>query len=210
MSYFRVYSLPVLAVLLVIAAGPSAFAAQKKQPPPPPAHAQTPSPAVTDDYVHKQFGDNCSLLPGPPQFTGDLDGDGIDDLVIAARCKNPMADRDEYSFQVSDPFDTYMGFGDVKVTSSFGSDEPERRGICLLIVHGAEKDAWRAETPKGKFLLINLPFKTLTVKRLALKKRTVLGIYMEEKGVGESTSSVVFWDGKKYKYQPLGSTMEVE
>jgi hypothetical protein len=208
MSCLRVCFLSVLAVLLVIAAGSSSFAAQKKPLPPPPAHAQTPSPAVTDDYVHKQFGDNCSLLPGPPQFTGDLDGDGIDDLVIAARCKNPMADRDEYSFQVSDPFDTYMGFGDVKVTSSFGSDEPERRGICLLIVHGAEKDAWRAEKPKAKFLLINLPFKTLTVKRLALKKRTVLGIYMEEKGEGESISSVVFFDGKKYKYQPLGSTME--
>jgi len=208
MSCLRVCFLSVLAVLLVIAAGSSSFAAQKKPLPPPPAHAQTPSPAVTDDYVHKQFGDNCSLLPGPPQFTGDLDGDGIDDLVIAARCKNPMADRDEYSFQVSDPFDTYMGFGDVKVTSSFGSDEPERRGICLLIVHGAEKDAWRAEKPKAKFLLINLPFKTLTVKRLVLKKRTVLGIYMEEKGEGESISSVVFWDTKKYKYQPLGSTME--
>ena len=34
---------------------------------------------------------------------------------------------------------------------------------------------------KPKFLLINLPFKTLTVKRLALKKKTVLGVYMEEK-----------------------------
>jgi hypothetical protein len=206
MSYL-LRSFLVLVVVLVIATG-SSFAAQKKLPPPPPAHAQSPSPAVTDDYVHKQFGDNCSLLPGPPQFTGDLDGDGVDDLVIAARCKNPMADRDEYSFQVSDPFDTYMGFGDVKVTSGFGSDEPERRGICLLIVHGAEKDAWRAEKPKAKFLLINLPFKTLAVKRLVLKKRTVLGIYMEEKGEGESISSVVFFDGKKYKYQPLGSTME--
>jgi hypothetical protein len=206
MSYLH-RSFLVLVVVLVIATG-SSFAAQKKLPPPPPEHAKSPSPAVTDDYVHKQFGDNCSLLPGPPQFTGDLDGDGIDDLVIAARCKNPMADRDEYSFQVSDPFDTYMGFGDVKVTSSFGSDEPERRGICLLIVHGAEKDAWRAEKPKAKFLLINLPFKTLAVKRLVLKKRTVLGIYMEEKGEGESISSVVFFDGKKYKYQPLGSTME--
>lgn len=175
-----------------------------------PAFGQGASTARTVDseFVKQQFGNQFTLIPGVAPVFGDLDGDGVEDVVIAARCKNPMADRDEYSFQVSDPFDTYMGFGDVKVTSGFGSDEPERRGICLLIVHGAEKDAWRAEKPKAKFLLINLPFKTLTVKRLALKKRTTLGIYMEEKGEGESISSVVFWDTKKYKYQPLGSTME--
>lgn len=99
-------------------------------------------------------------------------------------------------------------FGNVKITSTFASDEPDRRGVCLLIIHGAEKDAWRAETPKAKFVLINLPFKSLTVKKLALRKRTVLGIYMEEQGEGENTSSVIFWDGKKYRYQMLGSTME--
>jgi hypothetical protein len=198
-----------LAGLLVIAAGASTFAAQsKKQPPPPPAHAKSPSPAVTDDYVHKQFGENCTVLAGPPQFVGDMDGDGVDDLVIAARCKNPMGDKDEYSFLVADPYNSFLGFGEVKVTSTFASDSPERRGVCLLIVHGAGADAWKVETPKAKFLLINLPFKTLTVKRLALKKKTVLGIYMEEKGEGEDTSSVVFWDGKKYRYQPLGSSLE--
>jgi len=202
MTYTR-FLLPVLAAVLMVSA-----AAQTKQPPPPPAHAKSPSPAVTDDLIHKQFGDNCSLLAGPPQFVGDLDGDGVDDLVVAAKCKNPMADRDEYSFVVADPFDSFLGFGDVKVTSTFASDEPERRGVCLLIIHGAGDDAWRADKPKAKFLLINLPFKTLTVKRLALKKRTVLGIYMEEAGEGENTSSVVYWDGKKYKYQQLGSTLE--
>ena len=119
-----------------------------------------------------------------------------------------MADKDEYSFVVADPYDTFLGYSDVKVTSTFASDEPDRRGISLLIIHGAEKDAWRAEKPKAKFLLINLPFKTLTVKRLAMKKKTILGIYMEETGEGENTSSVVFWDGKKYKYQELGSTLE--
>ena len=144
-----------------------AAAAQKKQPPPPPAHAKSPSPAVTDELIHKQFGDNCSLLPGPPQFVADLDDDGVDDLVVAAKCKNPMADKDEYSFVVADPYDSFLGYSDVKVTSTFASDEPERRGISLLIIHGADKDAWRAEKPKAKFLLINLPFKTLTVKRLA-------------------------------------------
>jgi hypothetical protein len=119
-----------------------------------------------------------------------------------------MADKDEYSFVVADPYDSFLGYTDIKVTSTFASDAPDRRGISLLIIHGAEKDAWRAETPKAKFLLINLPFKTLTVKRLAMKKKTILGIYMEETGEGEDTSSVVFWDGKKYRYQQLGSTLE--
>jgi hypothetical protein len=203
MSSSKFLLLPALALLLTVSA-----AAQKKQPPPPPAHAKSPSPAVTDELIHKQFGDNCSLLPGPPQFVADMDDDGIEDLVVAARCKNPMADKDEYSFVVADPYNTFLGYSDVKVTSTFSSDEPERRGLSLLIIHGAEKDAWRAETPKAKFLLINLPFKSLTVKRLAMKKKTILGVYMEEKGEGEETSSVVFWDGKKYRYQQLGSTLE--
>lgn len=188
----------------VLAAPPG----KKQPPPPPPAHATSPTPAVTNDFIHKQFGDNCSLLDGPPQFVADMDDDGIDDLVVAARCKNPMADKDEYSFVVADPYDNFLGFGDVKVTSTFASDEPERRGVGLLIIHGAEKDAWRAEKPKAKFLLINLPFKGLTVKRLTLKKKTILGIYIEEQGEGENTSSVVYWDGKKYRYQILGATLE--
>src|ERR1700730_11405288 len=185
-----------------------AAAAQKKQLPPPPAHAKPPSPAVPDEPIHKQFGDNCSLLPGPPQFVADMDDDGIEDLVVAARCKNPMADKDEYSFVVADPYDSFLGYSDVKVTYTFAPADPDRRGISLLIIHVAEIDGWRAEKPKAKFLLINLPFKTLTVKRLALKKKTILGVYMEEKGEGEDTSSVVFWDGKKYHYQTLGSTLE--
>ena len=208
MSFSRVISLRLLFVVLLFAAASASLAADKKQPPPPPAHATAPSPAVTDEYVHKEFGDNCSVLAGPPQFVGDLDGDGVDDLVIAARCKNPMADQAEYGFHVVDPYDSFLGFGDVKVTSTFASDEPERKGVCLLIVHGVGPEAWRSDKPKIKFVLINLPFKTLTVKRLALKKRTVLGIYMEEKGEGESTSSVVFWDGKKYRYQVLGADLE--
>ena len=205
---YRTLLYRTLTLLFVVFAATLVLAGDKKQPPPPPEHAHSPSPAVTDEFIHKQFGDNCSLLAGPQQFVGDLDGDGIDDLVVAAKCKNPMADRDEYSFSISDPYDTFLGFGDVKVTSSFASDVPEHRGVGLLIIHGAEKDAWRAEKPKAKFLLINTPFKTLTVKRLTVKKRVVLAIFMEETGEGENMSSVIFWDGKKYRYQPLGSSME--
>jgi len=186
----------------------ASFAAGKKQQPPPPEPARTPVPAVTDEYVHREFGDGCSVLGGPAQFVGDLDGDGVDDLVIAARCKNPMADQTEYGFRVVDPYDSFLGFGDVRITSTFASDEPARKGVCLLIVHGVGPEAWHSTRPKPKYVLINLPFKALAVKRLALRKRTVLGIFMEEQGEGEQTTSVVFWDGRKYRYQIVGADFE--
>jgi hypothetical protein len=208
MKFSRAVPLRVVWIGFLIAASAATLSAAKKPLPPPPAHATTPVPAATDEYVRKEFGENCSLLGGPPQFVGDLDGDGVDDLVVAARCKNPMADQAEHGFHVIDPYNSFMGFGDVKITSTFASDEPERKGVCLLIVHGVGPEAWRSDKDKPKFLLINLPFKTLTVKRLTLKKRTVLGVYMEEKGEGESTSSVIFWDGKKYRYQQLGATLD--
>jgi hypothetical protein len=174
----------LLSVLGLLA--PTAFA-QKAQPVPS-SRATQPSPAVTDEFIQKQFGDNCSLLPGPPQFVADLDGDGVEDLLVVAKCRNPLADRDEYGFMVADPYDAFLGFGDVKITSSFATDVPERRGLCLLIIEGTQTEGWRAEQPKAKFLL--------------------LGVYMEETGEGDSTSSVLFWDGKKYRYTMLGSTME--
>jgi len=203
MSSSKWLLLPALLLFVIVAAS-----AEKKLPPPPPAPAKAPATVVTNAFIHKQFGENCSLLPDFPQFVGDLDGDGIDDLVVAAKCKNPMADKDEHAFLVADPYDSYLGFGDVKVTSTFASDEPNRRGVSLLIIHGAEKGAWQADVPKAKFVLINLPFRTVTVKRLATKKRILLGVYMEEQGEGEDTSSVLFWDGRRYRYMELGSTLE--
>src|SRR6202167_259901 len=208
MSFSRVVFLRVLPLVLAITAASVTVAAKKNQPSPPPAPAKAPAPAVTDAYIHKEFGDTCSLLDGPPQFVGDLDGDGVEDLVVAGRCKNPMADQAEHGFRVADPYNSFLGFGDVKITSTFASDSPERKGVSLLIVHGVGPEGWRSDQPKQKFLLINLPFKTLTVKRLALRKRTVLGVYMEEQGEGEATSSVIFWDGNKYRYQVLGSDLE--
>jgi len=42
---------------------------------------------------------------------------------------------------------------------------------------------------------------------MKLKKKTVLAIYVLENG-GDQMTSAIYWDGKKYKYEPMGSSME--
>jgi hypothetical protein len=164
-------------------------------------------PVVDNVFVQKQFGSTCSLI-GIDPLLADLDSDGIEDIVIPARCTNPMMDQAENSFVVVDPYNSFFGYGNPKVTTQFASDDPERRGYSLLVIHGAGPEAWRSATPKAKFLIVNLPFKTVVVKKMGVKKnKTIMGIFSEETG-GDQSTSVVFWDGKRYKYQPLGSSME--
>lgn len=164
---------------------------------------QTP---VDNNFVQKQFGSTCSLI-GMPPVAADLDGDSVEDIVIPARCSNPMMDQAENNFQVVDPYFSFFGYGNPRITTAFSTEVPERRGMVLLIIHGAGPQAWRSATPKAKFLIVNLPFKDITVKKMALHKRQVMGIYVEETG-GDQEVSVVFWDGKKYRYQPMGSSLE--
>jgi hypothetical protein len=170
--------------------------------------AKTPAPAVDNDFVQKEFGATCTLVAGPPTFIADLDGDGIKDVVIVARCTNPLIDQAEKNYKLIDPYNSYYGFGDPKITTTFASEDPQSRGLSLLIIHGAGPDAWRSAEPKAKFIIINLPFKQIAVKKLSLRKKTIMAIYAEEAHEGEGTVSVVFWDGKQYKYQQIGSSLE--
>ena len=164
-------------------------------------------PAVNNEFVQKQFGSTCSLI-GIDPLIADLDSDGIEDIVIPARCTNPMMDQVENAFVVVDPYNSFFGYGNPKVTTQFASEDPDRRGYSLLLIHGAGPDAWHSATPKAKFVIVNLPFKQVVVKKMAIKKKkAIMGIFTEETG-GDQATSVIFWDGKRYKYQPLGSSME--
>ncbi|MGC2184773.1 MAG: hypothetical protein WA637_15965 [Terriglobales bacterium] len=173
--------------------------ASAQQPPPPAA-------AVDDDFIQKQFGSTCKLMPGPLPMKADLNGDGIEDLVVAARCTNPLGDQAEDNFTVIDPYNHFFGYGSPKVTSQFASEDPATRGLVLLVIHGDGPEAWRSATPKAKFVIINLPFKQVTVKKLMVKKKPRMAIYAEETG-GDRMTSATFWDGKRYRYQPIGSSM---
>jgi len=168
--------------------------------------AQTAEPSVDNDFVHKQFGDNCNMI-GIPSLKADLDGDGVQDIVIPARCTNPMMDEGDHSYIVVDPYDAFFGYGNPKITTQFATEDPARRGFSLLVIHGVGPDAWYSPTPKAKFMIVNLPFKDLYVKKLVVKKKARMAVYVEEAG-GNAMTSVLVWDGKKYRYQPMGSTMD--
>jgi hypothetical protein len=171
------------------------------------AYAVQPVANVDNDFVQKAFGDSCKLQPGFSALTGDLDGDGIEDIVIPAHCTKPMMDQAENGFRVEDPYYTFFGYGNPKVTSEFSTEDPAARGIVLLIIHGDGPEAWRSDTPKAKFMIINLPYKSLVIKKMTTRKKTIMAIYAEETSSDEMTSAL-YWDGKKYKYMPLGSSLE--
>lgn len=170
--------------------------------------AKPPAPAPDEQFIHKQFGASCSLNPAVAAITADLNGDGVEDVVIPARCKDPMMDAGDHQYVVLDPYNAFYGFGDPKITTQFATADPSNRDLVLLIIHGAGAQAWRADVPKEKFLILNLPYKQIQVKRLTVKKKkTVMAIYSIESGQDQMTSAI-FWDGKKYRYQPMGSSMQ--
>jgi hypothetical protein len=171
-------------------------------------NAPAPAPAVDNDFVRQQFGDSCSLAPQFPPIVGDLNGDGVDDIVIVARCKNALIEQAEKGYKVIDPLDSFYGYGNPSITTGFAPDDPKLRGIALLVIHGSGADAWRSPAPQAKFVIINITVKTVTIKKMKVtKKKTTTAIFVEEAGADEMTSAV-FWDGRKYRYSPLGSSME--
>ena len=115
-----------------------------------------------------------------------------------------MLDAAEHDYRVVDPYYGYFGYGDPKITSSFGSEDLMQKNLVILVIHGSGTDAWRSDTPRAKFVLINLSFKKVVVRRLQLRKRQVNAIFAEEAN-SSAGDSVIFWDGKQYRYQPLGT-----
>jgi hypothetical protein len=136
----------------------------------------------------------------------DVDGDGVDDLVIAAVSKKPMLDAGDHNYRVIDPYYTFYGYGDPQLTATFGSEDLQTKNLVILIINGSGKDAWRAEVPKAKYVVINMPFKSISVRRLQVKKKVVINAIFSEEADSTAVDSVIFWDGRQYKYHPIGAS----
>jgi hypothetical protein len=143
--------------------------------------------------ITSSFGDGFLLDAKFAPLTADFDSDGTEDIVLVAFGKDPMANSNERNFRVADPYDAYFGFGDPKVTSKF-SNFGDGSFHCVLIIHD-----WHSAAPKGKFVIVNLPFEHLELSKMPLKKKTLPALSATELG---GLSSLVFWDGKKYKWEP--------
>ena len=165
------------------------------------------APKIDNEFVHKVFGKEFTLIPEIGGYFGDLDGDGVEDAVIAARCKNPLLDEAEHNYTVIDPYYTFYGYGNPKVTTTFTEGDPNKKNLVVLIIHGAGAEAWRSQQAKSKYVVVNLPYRGLSVRKYRWGKKTVQAVYAEESNDLGEASALVF-DGKKYRYIPMGASME--
>lgn len=172
----------------------SLYAQEEQTPAKPVAPAPTkPSANPVQRVLDDQFGDGFKLDAAFAPMPADFDGDGAEDLALVVVAKNPMANSQEKNFKVVDPYDSYFGFGDPKITTSFaGFGDGTSR--CVVVMHD-----WRAGAPRMKFVIVNLPFEKLELGKMALKKKTVAALSAIEYG---GLNALVYWDGKKYKWEP--------
>jgi hypothetical protein len=158
----------------------------------------TPAPAAgpinpIQKVVLDQFGEGFKLDPAFPPMPADYDGDGVEDLALIATSKNPMATSVEKNYKVVDPYNSYFGFGNPKYTTKL-ADFGDGTSHCILVMHD-----WKVGAPKLKFVIVNFPFDKLTLSKMPMKKKTVAAFSATELG---GLNSLVYWDGKKYKWEP--------
>src|SRR5258708_14727078 len=112
---------------------------------------------VDKEFVQQQFGKEFTMLRELAAVFGDLGGDGVEDIVMAARCKNPMLDEAQHDYKVIDPYYDFYGYGDPKVTTTFKEPDPARRGAALLIIPGSGPEGRRLPAPQRKKVFGQFP-----------------------------------------------------
>ena len=73
----------------------------------------------------------------------------------------------------------------------------EGAALYVAIAHD-----WRAAHPKAKFVIVNLPFEHIEISRAQWKKKVVSALFTTD---STGVQAEVFWDGRKYRWQAVGS-----
>lgn len=150
--------------------------------------------------VEREFGPSFVIDASSPAIYGDFDGDGVEDLALVAAGKNPLTSAVEFEFKVIDPYNAYFGYGDPKVTMTFGTVSGKPRFV--LILH-----SWQSTSAKPKYVVANLPFEHIEITHTFVKIKKlrvkIAAVSAQEAG---GLTSIVYWNGKKYKWEVTGST----
>jgi len=156
-----------------------------------------PLPAGLQEVVKKDFGDDIvvdTTFP-TPFLEADFNGDGSLDAAIVVHAKGVSTKGD---YKLIDPYDEYFGYGGVKITSQFETDDVTQKH-AVLIIHGNGPEGWRSAQPKEKFVVINMPFDNIKLMNARVKKKSVTGITTHD---ATGLSAILFWNGKKYHWEP--------
>jgi hypothetical protein len=159
---------------------------------PPPAAAELAERVRTT--VAREFGPHFNIVAKFQPMFGDFDGDGAEDLAVVVT-GSPAVDQGGHNYKLIDPYDSFFGYGDAKLMMSFPT-HPEQ-AVYVAIAHD-----WRAAHPKAKFVVVNLPFDRIEVSRAQWKKKVVSALFTTD---STGVQAEVFWDGKKYRWQAVGS-----
>ena len=89
-----------------------------------PSSAVQLDPETAKKLVSAQFGPGYTLLTPLDPMIGDFNGDGIPDLVLVAHATNPLVNSVGFNYKVIDPYYSFYGYGDPKVTMSFDASDP--------------------------------------------------------------------------------------
>ncbi|MGZ4787179.1 MAG: hypothetical protein ACXVZV_00065 [Terriglobales bacterium] len=146
-----------------------------------------------ESVVEKQFGPDFSVDARFEPMYADFDADGREDLAVIGFSKHPLGGSAKYKYTVLDPYDTYFGVGDPKITTHFAGFG-DGSSHCILFIHD-----WKGEEPKSKWVIVNVPFNKIAPGQVTTRKKTVPAVATVEMG---GLSSLVYFDGKKYKWEP--------
>ena len=91
-----------------------------------------PPVAVDDKFVRERFGDQFTLVKNFPGMLADLDGDGVEDLVIVAKAKSPMLDEVRWASRWLTPI----------TRSLVLAIRTLRRGLARTILHARVLFCW--------------------------------------------------------------------
>ena len=159
-------------------------------------------------YVLQEFGPSFKLSPNFPPLYGDLNGDGVEDVVLFATSATPLLSREQFNFRVEDPYDEYFGTGDVEITSQI-SLHIDGSANDLLIVFGwrlppPARNAKNAKRP-SKFVLINTPMETAKLVNFRFKKKDMQAV----ETVDHTTQhALILWDGKRWRWSAQGNELD--